>query len=637
METLRYVVLANSLLAVVGVAYYALLRRETYFNANRLVLWFGLAAALTLPLLELPDWRPQPVRTAMQRTAQVIVPRVLPKLDTYPADVTITFPNKKTYRAFQVHQERFVWSWQMSLVVFYAFVVFVLLIRFSLQLLSLRRLIRQSVHEAYDGFILVRNEQVTSPFSFFDWVVLNPARHTSDELEQILRHERVHVRERHSIDMIGTELVCIFFWFNPGAYLFRYLLHQTLEFRADRVVLAEGIDAKAYQYNLLKVSLSANQPTITNYFSESQLKARITMLNRQKSARTVWLKYPMLLVAVLLVAATFARPAHLKILSQYTPKVVAKKISVTSSSEKLAGLVNRSIPSVYPKPIKPALSGNSTPNLVNQPADLNKQRLQIDTVRISPSRYMMYQDDYLYWIITSKMKLEDLMVIKLELARHGCQLQLNEIKYDPLYAYIERIALSVVGPDGVYASVNESADDNKPIQANAAYMILDRNNKKDHEVRASRIDGRFSKMFPLYQTAGEENFPDLLREVAEDDRTAVSQFITDKKMDYLLLSGERKYKHLGIGFRKFDQKEIKKQSKHSGVVKVNPDGSLSINERSSQWVIKAFINNEAATLEEVQKLKINQLHTLAVTLGYDNAAQKRTGTDYLFFYVNEVN
>ena len=211
METLRYVVLANSILAVMSVMYYVLLQHETYFSVNRLVLWLGLTTALTLPLLELPDWRPQRVRTAMQRTAQAIVPRVLPRSSSLPADIPVTFPNKRPHGVYHIQPERLVWSWQVILAAFYVFVVSALLIRFGLQVVSLRKLISQSVHELYDGFTVARTQQITSPFSFFGWVVLNPAQHTSAELEQILRHERVHVQERHSIDMIGTELVCIFF------------------------------------------------------------------------------------------------------------------------------------------------------------------------------------------------------------------------------------------------------------------------------------------------------------------------------------------------------------------------------------------------------------------------------------------
>jgi beta-lactamase regulating signal transducer with metallopeptidase domain len=264
METLRYVVLANALLAVVSIAYYTLLRRETFFGANRMALWLGLAGALLLPILELPDWRPERVRNVMHKTAQVIVPKVLPQLTPTQPEVTITFPNQKTYRLFRHKPAEFVWSWPVGLALLYLIGVVVLLVRFGVQLISLRRLIWQSVHEPYDDFTLVRNQSVTSPFSFFNWVVLNPEQHAPDELDQILRHERVHVRERHSFDMLGAELVCIVFWFNPAVYLFRQLLHQTLEFSADRAVLAEGVDARSYQYNLVKVSMATGQSAITN-------------------------------------------------------------------------------------------------------------------------------------------------------------------------------------------------------------------------------------------------------------------------------------------------------------------------------------------------------------------------------------
>ena len=293
MEILRYVVLVNALLAVVSGAFYVLLRRETFFSANRLLLWLGLAAMLLLPLMELPDWRPQPVRAVMHRTAQAIVPRVLPPATAPPPDVTITFPNGETYPAFP-NQDRtagFSWSWPTVLLVLYGVGVVFLLIRLGVQLVSLSNLIRRSTPETYADFTLVRNEQVDLPFSFFNWVVLNPDRYAPDALEQILRHERVHVHEWHSVDMLGAELVCIVFWFNPAAYLFRHLLHQALEYRADAVVLAEGVDAKSYQFNLVKVSLENGQSTFTNQFGGTNLRQRVGMMNGQRSGVFAWWRY----------------------------------------------------------------------------------------------------------------------------------------------------------------------------------------------------------------------------------------------------------------------------------------------------------------------------------------------------------
>jgi beta-lactamase regulating signal transducer with metallopeptidase domain len=303
-DTLRYALLANGLLVVVCIAYYGLLRRQTFFHANRLALWLGLTASLTLPLATLPDWRPEPVRAVMQRTAAVLIPRVLPAPLAPSAEVTITFPNGRTYPAFARRSVSTGWSWQQGLLWVYLLVATVLLLQFTIRLSSLLRLIDRSEHEPYDDFTLVRNSGVSSPFSFFRWVVLNPAGYSQDQFEQIIRHERVHVRGWHSIDMVLAELVRIVFWFNPGAHLFRQFIRETLEFSADRGVLAEGVDPKSYQYNLVRVSLATGNLALTNQFSQSSLRYRIGMINRERSGQLDYGRY--VLWAVLMGGMVFA-------------------------------------------------------------------------------------------------------------------------------------------------------------------------------------------------------------------------------------------------------------------------------------------------------------------------------------------
>lgn len=623
METLRYVVLVNGLLAVVSLAYYVLLRRETFFDANRLALWVGLAGVVILPLLELPDWRPQPVRAAMERTAQVIVPKVLPKPHVPPADVTITFPNNKTYRAFQIQPKEFVWPWQASLIALYLAGVFVLLIRFGIQLGSLRKLIRQSVHEDYNGFTLVWNKSITAPFSFFGWVVVNSNQHTPNELEQILRHERVHVRERHSVDMIGAELVCIVFWFNPAAYLFRHLLHQTLEFSADRAVLAEGVDARAYQYNLLKVSLSAAQSTITNHFSKSQLKSRITMLNQQESSKAIWLKYPVFFVAALIIASAFARPQPTKVLIKYVPSSMAETVTAAVESPKeFVQPVTKVEQAPDSKTIE-RKNGLDTPTQsIPQPrellADSVRNQSAQDSSRVSPSRYMVYQGDYLYWIITPKTTFDDFVIMKKEFEKYGNLMQLNELKYDPLYAYIDRISFTVKRPWGGLTNCKETDDDTKPIPTIAGYVGI------GPKVNYSGTDG-----LRYYKT----EFPEALRSVAAEEEKATNQFITAHKMDYLILEGEQKFKNFGSGGRSYAKGYIQKNptQNNSGLI-VNADGSLSVKEELGN--IKLFVNNEAIGQAALNKIKVDQLYSVVEKMQF-NPARKESFTSALLIYTTE--
>lgn len=625
METLRYVVLVNALLAVVSFAYYVLLRRETFFRTNRLVLWMGIMATLLLPLLELPDWRPQPMRTVMHRTAQVIVPRILPGAGTSKPDVTITFPNRPTYPAFQSQSATVGWSWPMIFLLVYAGVVLGLLIRLGMQLISLRRLVRQSVHEPYDDFTLVRNEGVTSPFSFFGWVVLNPDYHASDELEQILRHERVHVRERHSLDMLGAEVLCILFWFNPAAYLFRFLLHQTLEFSADQTVLAEGVDARAYQYNLVKVSLSVGQSTVTNHFSKSQLKSRIRMINQPASSKTIWLKYPVFFIAALTIASAFARP-QLENLTGHLPKPLATGIQSVLETPTTA--VEQPLTKSEPSPENVLTESvvaqqNQVKPVIKQIAlseDSINRQTDKDSNRVSPSQYMAYNGDYLYWIVTPKTTFDDFAVMKKEFEKHGNLMQLNELKYDPLYAYIDHISFTVKRPFGSLENCRETEDDKKPIPTIAGYVGI---GPKTNYSRTGRL--RYFKT----------EFPEKLRAIAVEDEKLTEQFIKAHKPDYLILEGEQKFKNLGINGPTYAKNYIQENpvENNSGLL-VNPDGTLSVKKELGN--VSVFVDNQAVGRKVLSEIKVNQLYEVVQVLQY-NPAKKESFTSALLIYTTEDN
>ncbi|GAB4028410.1 M56 family metallopeptidase [Spirosoma koreense] len=626
METLRYVLAGNGLLAVVSVAYYVLLRRETFLGANRLALWLGLLGALVVPLLKLPDWRPQPVRAVMQRTAQVIIPRVLPRLQNPEPEILIVSPNQKTHATFQIQPRPFVWSWQSGLITLYLAGLFVLSVRFISQLVSLKKLVDRSVHEPYDEFTLVWNEGISSPFSFFGWVVMNPTQHTPDELEQILRHERVHVRELHSLDMIGTELLCIIFWFNPAAYLFRYLLQQTLEFRADQVVLAEGVDVKTYQYHLLKVSLSASKAVLTNHFSKSQLKSRIAMINRPNSSTFAWLKYPVFFAIAFTVATAFARPQPIKELHSYVSNPIAETLAaIAEPKTKPAQPTKETAPKTGS--VESGVGKLRTQKLPVQPrrVDTAGQWTHADTAYMSPSRYMQYEGDKLYWIITPKTSFDDLAIIKREFERHGYRMQVQTLKYDPQKAYITDIRIKIIRPVVGVSDFEETGVNGGPIRSHGGYNGLNTLNTV-----AAVGSYPFNNDFL--------HIPQGLVAMARDEELSTARSTVNKKIEDLIAEGQRTYGHLGIGLRRFSPKEIIEQTEPRSFVRVDPNGYLSVDNAVN--LANVFINNKPATSEDIRRIKIDRLYTLAVLYGYASAKQqerKQAGTRYLLFYINEDN
>jgi hypothetical protein len=117
----------------------------------------------------------------------------------------------------------------------------------------------------------------------------------------VLQHEQVHVSEWHTLDILLTEISAVFYWFNPGVWLMKKAVRENIEFITDQKILQKGVDSKAYQYSLLNVTFSATTAAgITNNFSLSTLKKRITMMNVKRSSNVNLARYAFLIPAVLI-------------------------------------------------------------------------------------------------------------------------------------------------------------------------------------------------------------------------------------------------------------------------------------------------------------------------------------------------
>jgi TonB-dependent SusC/RagA subfamily outer membrane receptor len=179
-----------------------------------------------------------------------------------------------------------------------------LLVRLLSRWLSLRRIRRQARLLSDEGEMLIYQvDEPIIPFSFGNAVYINATQHTEKEWSAIILHEYIHIRQRHTLDILVAELCCALNWYNPFAWLIRHAIRQNLEFIADSKVLEKGLDKKGYQYHLLKV-IGEPRYRLANNFNFSSLKKRIIMMNKIRSARLQLAKFLFLLplFAVLLVA-----------------------------------------------------------------------------------------------------------------------------------------------------------------------------------------------------------------------------------------------------------------------------------------------------------------------------------------------
>ena len=256
---MEYLLKASTVIFIFYVCYILFLRRETFFENNRWFLLIGLVTALVFPLMVIPIYIP------IEST------QIIESAYTVTGDFS------------QSTEQEISFNWTNLLYITYGAGFTLFIIQFLLQFGSLAILLLKNPKNK-DGFytyIIVKSK--VSPFSFFKWIVYNPDLFKEKELQLIINHEKVHVRQYHSIDIILIRLACVVFWFNPFIWLYKKDIQQNLEYIADYKTLDQTTSKKDYQHLLLKTSIANQHIDLTNNFYNSLIKKRILMLNKSKS------------------------------------------------------------------------------------------------------------------------------------------------------------------------------------------------------------------------------------------------------------------------------------------------------------------------------------------------------------------
>jgi len=180
----------------------------------------------------------------------------------------------------------------------------ILLLRLLIQLSSIRK-IRSKATLIYKGEVnLYKLSEPILPFSFFNSIFINPDDYSDNEEQEIIEHELTHVQQKHTLDILVTEIICILNWYNPFAWLIKNAVRENLEFIADDAVIKKGVNKKNYQYLLLKVTGDIPS-SIASSFKFLSLKKRILMMNRTKTSAFHLLKFVLLVPMITLLLLAF--------------------------------------------------------------------------------------------------------------------------------------------------------------------------------------------------------------------------------------------------------------------------------------------------------------------------------------------
>ena len=280
MESFFIHLLKSSAVLLLFITIYQLfLKKETFFENNRVFLILGPIIAVALPFITI-------TKTIL------IQPSVQQKWNVSEEIIVDPIINETL-------------NWSSILIGLYSIGLLYFTFRLILQYKKIIKLKKQSEIVKDAQFTHVKTNKRISPFSFFNNIFYYPKQFTEAELFTIITHEKVHVLGKHSVDVLITEIVSIILWFNPFIWWYKIMVKQNLEYIADAKTCAMEIDKKSYQYLMLKQTVSSQTFSIINPFFNSFIKKRIVMINQQPSKKSNQLKLFIILPAIVLFLMSF--------------------------------------------------------------------------------------------------------------------------------------------------------------------------------------------------------------------------------------------------------------------------------------------------------------------------------------------
>jgi beta-lactamase regulating signal transducer with metallopeptidase domain len=253
--------------------YELLLKKETFFNWNRAYLLGTSVLSMVLPFIKLQSFsKVIPAEYVINLPAVIIGQTTTENLLVTNTLETITLQNATINYVLLF--------WYIGVVVFSAVLLY------KLVKIGLFQYSNKSTTGI--GYTITTLKNSEDAFSFLNVIFLGDQLETIQK-ESILKHEKVHVNEKHTLDLLWFELLRIVFWFNPLIYMYQKRITEVHEFIADK---SASKHQQNYYENLLAKTFNIAQFSLVNqFYSSSLIKKRIIMLTRKKSNKISKFKY----------------------------------------------------------------------------------------------------------------------------------------------------------------------------------------------------------------------------------------------------------------------------------------------------------------------------------------------------------
>ena len=282
---LPYILRVSIAMAAFYIAYMLLFRKEKMFLFNRYYLITSMLASFLIPLITFSKQIEVPaIMTSVQ---QALNPASVP----YP--ITLAASTPANLNSQLIIQLLFLSGF---IFLFTVFITGHIKAWWIIHKASIKFINGYSVH--------VTNKNIP-PFTYFNKLVIPSGILDNPNVQSVLCHEHIHAKGQHCIDLCIAEILFLFQWFNPFAWLMKNAVRDNLEFLTDDEVISL-IDKQEYQLSMVSLASKNTFYTFPSLSNQSQLKKRIIMMKKDKTNRFHWIKSLAIIPILTILTATLS-------------------------------------------------------------------------------------------------------------------------------------------------------------------------------------------------------------------------------------------------------------------------------------------------------------------------------------------
>ena len=263
-------------------AYFLLFRKEKVFLFNRYYLIISMLLSFIIPLITFTKQIAAPEVVIPIQTDQIF--SNVQSTSALPASIQSASSKPAFIPAIYHYLNR-----QLILEILFlsGFVFFgVTLIIGHLKALLI---VKKSSKISLNGYPAWVTQKDVPPFTYFGRLIIPSGILNSPHLQSVASHEQIHAKGNHCIDLCIAEILFLFQWFNPFAWLMKYAVRDNLEYLADDKVVG-SVNQQEYQLSMISLASKNTFYTFPSISNQSQLKKRIIMMKKGKTNRFQWIR-----------------------------------------------------------------------------------------------------------------------------------------------------------------------------------------------------------------------------------------------------------------------------------------------------------------------------------------------------------